>query len=224
VDPNSTSFINFIGMGATVHADFGSGRYDGQSIGIPYQVVTGTQAKVTIKLGAYASEDDPGPMPIPSNALIEGYPKPGNGDRHVLVLEKAGCRLYELGAAVLKNGAWSADAAAVFDDPQRAAAVPVSASPARPDYHAPSPRPVKTGHFYFAGNRTFLLCVDTVAVNRSHQNIESGRPVVCVRTCGSGWMGRPDRQRGAFRQRRRRHARACASRPHGIAPHTAWPS
>ncbi len=40
-------------------------------------------------------------------------------------------------------------------------ALPVSASPARPDYHAPSPRPAKTGHFYFAGNRTFLLCVDT---------------------------------------------------------------
>src|SRR6202521_4575387 len=40
-------------------------------------------------------------------------------------------------------------------------ALPVSASPARPDYHAPSPRPDKTGHFYFAGNRTFLLCVDS---------------------------------------------------------------
>jgi hypothetical protein len=70
---------------------------------------------VAIKLGAYASEDDPGPMPIPSSALIEGYPKPGTGDRHVLVLEKDGCWLYELGNAALKNGAWSADAAAVFD-------------------------------------------------------------------------------------------------------------
>jgi len=40
-------------------------------------------------------------MPIPSNALIEGYPKPGNGDRHVLVLEKDGCWLYELYNATL---------------------------------------------------------------------------------------------------------------------------
>src|SRR5450759_5610136 len=40
-------------------------------------------------------------------------------------------------------------------------ALPVSASPARPDYHAPSPRLVKTGHFYFAGKGTFLLCLDT---------------------------------------------------------------
>jgi hypothetical protein len=116
VDPNSANLIKFIGSAATVHPDFGAGLYDGQYMGIPYQVVTGAQAKVVIKLGAYASEDDPGPMPIPSNALIEGYPKPGNGDRHVLVLEKDGCWLYELGnAAVASNGAWSADAAAVFD-------------------------------------------------------------------------------------------------------------
>ncbi len=115
VDPNSAGFIQFIGGTKPVHADFGAGLYAGQSMGIPYQVVTGTQAKVAIKLGAYASEDDPGPMPVPSNALIEGYPKPGDGDRHVLVLDKDACWLYELGAAKLKNGAWSADAAAVWD-------------------------------------------------------------------------------------------------------------
>ncbi len=115
VDVNSTNLINFIGTSVTVHADFGSGTYDGQSIGIPYQVVAGSQAKVSIKLGAYASQDDPGPMPIPSNALIEGYPKPGDGDRHVLVLDKDACWLYELGNAHLTNGNWSADAAAVWD-------------------------------------------------------------------------------------------------------------
>ena len=115
VDPNSANLINYIGPSVTVHADFGSGEYSGQSIGIPYQVVSGSQPKVNVKLGLYASEDDPGPMPIPSNALIEGYPKPGNGDRHVLVLEKDGCWLYELGNAYLKSGNWSADAAAVWD-------------------------------------------------------------------------------------------------------------
>ena len=116
VDPNSANLIKYIGATAAVHADFGAGNYDGQSIGIPYQVVAGSQAKVTVKLGAYASEDDPGPMPIPSNALIEGYPKPGNGDRHVLVLDKDGCWLYELGNGRLSNaGVWSADAATVWD-------------------------------------------------------------------------------------------------------------
>ena len=115
VDANSANFINYIGGTAPVHPDFGSGTSDGSSIGIPYQVVAGTQPKVNVALKAYASESDPGPEPIPSNALIEGYPKPGNGDRHVLVLEKDGCWLYELGKAYLTRGKWSADVAAIWD-------------------------------------------------------------------------------------------------------------
>ena len=107
----------------TLHPDFGAGTYAGQSIGIPYQIVAGTQSKVIVNLGAYADESDPGPMPIPSNALIEGYPKPGTGDRHVLVLDKDGCWLYELyNSHHRKNGSWSADSTAVWDmtiDPQR---------------------------------------------------------------------------------------------------------
>jgi hypothetical protein len=114
-DPNSANIIKFIGPAVTVHADFGSGEYQGQYMGIPYQIVSAAQPKVSVKLGQYASESDPGPMPIPANALIEGYPKPGNGDRHVLVLDKDGCWLYELGQATLKNGAWSAAGAAIWD-------------------------------------------------------------------------------------------------------------
>ncbi len=93
VDSNSANIIDYIGSTVTLHPDFGSGTYDGQSIGIPYQIVAGTQAKVTVNLGAYASESDPGPMPIPATALIEGYPNPGTGDRHVLVWRRmaAGC-------------------------------------------------------------------------------------------------------------------------------------
>src|SRR5579864_2186111 len=116
VDPNSANIINFIGSTVTLHPDFGSGTFQRQSIGIPYEVVdTTSQAMVNVSLGLYASESDPGPMPIPSNALIEGYPKPGNGDRHVLVLEKDGCWLYELYHANLKSGNWSADATAIWD-------------------------------------------------------------------------------------------------------------
>lgn len=115
VDPNSANYINFIGSTVTLHPDFGAGTFHSQTLGIPYQVVAGTQAKVKVTLGAFASESDPGPEPIPSNALIEGYPKPGNGDRHVLVLEKDGCWLYELFHAALKSGKWSADSAAIWD-------------------------------------------------------------------------------------------------------------
>lgn len=115
VDPNSANIINFIGSTVTLHPDFGSGTFHNQTIGIPYQVVAGTQAKVNVTLNAFADESDPGPEPIPANALIEGYPKPGNGDRHVLVLEKDGCWLYELYNASVKNGVWSADQASIWD-------------------------------------------------------------------------------------------------------------
>src|SRR5438445_3337790 len=115
VDPNSANYINFIGPTVTLHPDFGAGTFHNQTIGIPYQVVAGTQAKVPVALGAFFDESNPGPEPIPSNALIEGYPKPGNGDRHVLVLEKDGCWLYELYNAALTKGKWSADATAIWD-------------------------------------------------------------------------------------------------------------
>ncbi|HLY20505.1 MAG TPA: hypothetical protein VKR61_24930 [Bryobacteraceae bacterium] len=115
VDPNSANLINYIGATVTLHPDFGAGTYAGQSIGIPYQIEAGTQPKVPVSLTAYPSESDPGPMPIPSNALIEGYPKPGNGDRHVLVLDQGGCWLYELYRARIKNGAWAAGSAAIWD-------------------------------------------------------------------------------------------------------------
>src|ERR1700693_347430 len=81
VDANSANLINYIGANVTLHPDFGAGNYAGQSIGIPYQVVAGTQAKLTVKLGAYPDESDPGPMPVPSKALIEGYAGRGDGVR-----------------------------------------------------------------------------------------------------------------------------------------------
>jgi hypothetical protein len=116
VDPNSANYINFIGSTVTLHPDFGAGTFHNQTIGIPYQVVAGTQAKVPLTLGLYFDESDPGPEPIPSNALIEGYPKPARGDdRHVLVLDKDGCWLYELFHSALSRGTWSADSTAIWD-------------------------------------------------------------------------------------------------------------
>jgi hypothetical protein len=58
VDPNSANYINFIGSTVTLHPDFGSGTFHNQTIGIPYQVVAGTQPKVTVTLGTFASESD----------------------------------------------------------------------------------------------------------------------------------------------------------------------
>jgi hypothetical protein len=116
LDPNSNAIINFIGSTTPLHPDFGSGLYQGQSIGIPYVVVPVTQPLANITFTAYGDESDPGPMPIPFNAPIEGYPNPDDGDRHVLVIDKGNCWLYDLYHAFPQpNGSWKADSAAVWD-------------------------------------------------------------------------------------------------------------
>jgi hypothetical protein len=116
VDPNSAAIINFIGGSDTVHPDFGSGQFNGSIIGIPYIVVGAQQAPVTINLTDFADESDPGPMPVPANALVEGDPTPGNGDRHTLVVDNNSCWLYELYNAVPQtDGSWSAASTAVWD-------------------------------------------------------------------------------------------------------------
>ncbi len=115
VDPNSEAIINFIGSTTPLHPDFGAGLYAGSTIGIPYVVVSGSPF-VNINFTAYGDESDPGPMPVPKNAPIEGYPKPGSGDRHVLVLDRDNCWLYELYSSYpLKNGNWNVASAAVWD-------------------------------------------------------------------------------------------------------------
>src|SRR5574341_2056339 len=48
VDANSDVYINTIGAGDNVHADFGSGLWEGGPIGIPYAVVPQTQPLVPI--------------------------------------------------------------------------------------------------------------------------------------------------------------------------------
>lgn len=116
VDPNSDAIINFIGPTVGLHPDFGAGLYDGSSMGIPYSVVGASQGMVNIDFTAYGDESDPGPMPIPANAQIEGYPNPGNGDRHVLVIDNNNCFLYELySASPNSDGSWNAGSAAVWD-------------------------------------------------------------------------------------------------------------
>src|SRR6266403_820413 len=115
VDPNSAAVINFIGAGTFMHADFGAGQYLGSTIGIPYLIVGGQQGPVTVNFTAYGSESDPGPMPIPVTAPIEGYPNPGTGDRHVLVLDNANCFLYELYSSTVSGNSWNAASAAVWD-------------------------------------------------------------------------------------------------------------
>jgi hypothetical protein len=117
VDTNSEAYIATIGAGSHVHADFGSGEWppgSGAPIGIPYVDVPGTQPAVAVTFD-YDDESDPGPYPIPSDAPIEGGPD-SDGDRHVLVVNRDNCILYELFYAFPQpDGSWTARSGAMFD-------------------------------------------------------------------------------------------------------------
>jgi hypothetical protein len=114
VHPQSDAYVNTIGQNRTVHPDFGSGLYEGRPIGIPFTVVPGDQPRVPISY-RWPHESDPGPFPIPTDAPIEGGPD-HDGDRHVLVLDRDDCVLYELYHSFPQpDGSWRADSGARFD-------------------------------------------------------------------------------------------------------------
>jgi len=111
VDPNSSTLISSWVGSVNVHPDWGTDP----TYGIPYVVVNGSQPLVNIDLGAYPDESDPGPMPVPANAPIEGGSS-STGDRHVLVLDNANCFLYEMfNSSPNPGGSWNADSTAVWD-------------------------------------------------------------------------------------------------------------
>ena len=115
VDANSAQYVATIGAPRKpAHPDFGSGLYAGAPIGIPFITVPGTQPKVNVTFD-YDSESDHGGYPVPSNAPIEGGPS-STGDRHVLVIDKDHCILYELyNAYAQPDGSWHAGSGAIFD-------------------------------------------------------------------------------------------------------------
>jgi len=111
VDPNSSTIMSTWVGSVNMHPDWGTDP----TYGIPYVVVDGKQPLVTVNLGAYGDESDPGPMPVPSTAPVEGGSS-SSGDRHVLVLDSGNCFLYELyNSSVNNDGSWNADSTAVWD-------------------------------------------------------------------------------------------------------------
>jgi hypothetical protein len=93
VHPNSADYISFIGAGDHLHPDFGT-FWEGAPIGIPYVEVPTTQPKLPVAF-LYDDESDPGPYPIPPSPPIEGGAS-SDGDRHILMLDRGACLLYEL--------------------------------------------------------------------------------------------------------------------------------
>ena len=114
VHPRSAAWVASVGTGGRLHPDFGT-FWEGGPIGIPYVEVGPNQARVPVRF-EYAGESDPGPYPIPPDAPIEGGPS-SEGDRHVLVLDRTSCRLWELFAAYPQDGgrSWQAGSGATWD-------------------------------------------------------------------------------------------------------------
>jgi hypothetical protein len=113
LDGNSATYVSSAGTGSPLHPDFGT-VYQGAPNGIPYNVVPGNQARVNMSF-TYASESDPGPYPFPPNARIEGGAN-GSGDRHVLVVDRDHCRLYETFSSYPQpDGSWQAGSGATWD-------------------------------------------------------------------------------------------------------------
>jgi len=114
VAPNSAAIVSYINAngGDHLHPDFGSPR----AYGFPYAVVGAGQPKLPIHYTAYGSESDPGPFPVPPGAPVEGG-NGSDGDRHVLVVDRSSCTLYELYRGFFdgQRHRWNADSGAHWD-------------------------------------------------------------------------------------------------------------
>lgn len=120
VDPNSDKLIASIGSNINLHPDFGT-VWQNKPIGIPYNVIGPNQAKVKVTF-QYAGESDPGPYPIPANALVEA-----GSDKHIILLDTANHTLYELfNATRNSDNTWRAGSGAIYD---------LKSNKLRPDYY-----------------------------------------------------------------------------------------
>ena len=108
VRADSATLMNRMGLARSLHPDFGTFA----GYGIPVNRVSALTPRSTVGF-TWPSESDPGPYPIPANPRIEGAGAPG--DRHILMVDMAACRLWELFAAQNAASGWTAGSGAIFD-------------------------------------------------------------------------------------------------------------
>ena len=108
VAADSATIVASIGRDSPVHADFGSGLWQGAPIGIPFDVVTRATPRSRVSF-EYADESDRGPYPIPARVHVEG-----GSDRHAILVDRTSCRLYELYALRRGRGRWRAGSGAIW--------------------------------------------------------------------------------------------------------------
>ena len=110
---DSARLVASIGLDRGLHADFGSGLWEGKPIGIPITIVgrATPRTKVTFE---YADESDHVAYPIPAAVRIEGGAT-STGDRHALLVDRDACRLYEVYALRRAGQGWAAGSGATWD-------------------------------------------------------------------------------------------------------------
>ena len=112
VAANSAQLVASIGLDSPVHADFGSGTWDGGPIGIPFDVVSRKTPRSRVSF-EYADESNRVRYPIPPHVHIEGGTH-ATGDRHAILVDKSSCRLYELYDLQHTSHGWTAGSGAVW--------------------------------------------------------------------------------------------------------------
>lgn len=118
-----TSIDNYVPASTvTLHPDFGD-EWNGTNLGIPFDVVPSTQVNVPIFFDEAWDESDMGDTsscvtgnqqtgcyPIPDNVDIEG-----GIDRHIIMLQKGVCKLFEVYETGGSPGSWSGYSGAIWD-------------------------------------------------------------------------------------------------------------
>ncbi|MEK6278152.1 MAG: hypothetical protein AABM29_09090 [Actinomycetota bacterium] len=115
VDPNSSGYIAYIDShgGDMLHPDFGSPR----EYGFPYAVAGKRAKRIKVRFTAYGDESDHGRYRVPPKAPVEGG-RNSDGDRHVLVVDRRRCKLYELYRAFFERQPrkhWNADSGVIWN-------------------------------------------------------------------------------------------------------------
>ena len=105
VSANSAAYVATIGASSNLFPDFWS-----DAGGVFLNIVPAGTPRVPVTV-MYATEADPGPYPIPANALVQQA-----SDAHVLIIDQGNCKYYEMwSAAPQPDGSWSVGSAATFD-------------------------------------------------------------------------------------------------------------
>ena len=114
VAANSAQLIQSIGLGTGLHPDFGSGLYDGQPIGIPFDVVSKTDEALRACSSTTPTSRTRGRIRSRRRCTSKaGARRPATGTR--CCIDKDACKLYELYALYPKGGGWTAGSGAIWN-------------------------------------------------------------------------------------------------------------